>query len=40
MTFEIKISSFVNKLNPNNVNDTKPDIFLWDIFISDTISFF
>ena len=27
-------------VNPNNENDTKSDIFSWDIFKSDTIPFF
>ena len=26
-------------VNPNNGNETKPDIFLWDIFKSNVISF-
>ena len=32
MTFKI--------VNPNNGNETKSDIFPWDIFKSDAISFF
>ena len=28
------------KVNPNNGNETESDIFLWDIFKSDIISFF
>ena len=35
-----KYLSFMNKFNPNNANQTKSDIFLWDIFKSDVISFF
>ena len=27
------------KVNPNNGNETKLEIFLWDIFKSDVISF-
>ena len=27
----------MTKVNPNNRNETKSDIFLWDIFKSDTI---
>ena len=30
----------MTKVNPNNGNDAKSDTFLWDIFKSDTISFF
>ena len=30
----------MTEVNPNNENQTKSDIFLWDIFKSDTISFF
>ena len=30
----------MTKLNPNNKNESKSHIFLWDIFKSDTISFF
>ena len=30
----------MTKVNPNNGNETKSDIFPWDIFKSDTISFF
>ena len=29
----------MNKVNPNNGNEAKSDIFPWDIFKSDTISF-
>ena len=29
----------MTKVNPNNGNETKSDIFLWDIFKSNTISF-
>ena len=38
MTFKIKFLSFMTKVNPNNGNEIKPDIFSWDIFKSD-ISF-
>ena len=37
MTFEIEISQFYDYLKPNNGNETKPDIFSWDIFKSDII---
>ena len=30
----------MTKGNPNNGNETKSDIFSWDIFKSDVISFF
>ena len=30
----------MTKVKPNNGNETKSDIFPWDIFKSDTISFF
>ena len=30
----------MTKVNPNNGNKTKVDIFPWDIFKSDTISLF
>ena len=30
----------MTKVNPSNGNETKSDIFPWDIFKSDTISFF
>ena len=29
----------MTKINPNNGSETKTDIFPWDIFKSDTISF-
>ena len=29
--------SFVTKVNQNNGNETKSDLFTWDIFKSDTI---
>ena len=35
-----KFLSFMTKVNPNNGNETKSDIFPWDIFKSDTISFY
>ena len=37
MTFKIKISQFLTTLNPNNRNETKSDIFSWEIFKSDII---
>ena len=39
MTFKLKLLSFMTKVNPNNENETKSDIFLWNIFKSDVISF-
>ena len=30
----------MTNVNLNNGNETKPDIFPWDIFKSDSISFF
>ena len=30
----------MTKVNPNNANEAKSDIFPWNIFKSDTISFF
>ena len=30
----------MTKVNPNNEYETKPDIFPWDAFKFDTISFF
>ena len=39
MTFKIKFLSFMTKVNPTDGNETKSDIFSWDIFKSDTISF-
>ena len=30
----------MTKVNSNNGNETKSDIFPWEIFESDTISFF
>ena len=35
----MKFLSFITKVNPNNRNETKSDIFTWDRFKSDTISF-
>ena len=29
----------MTKVNPSNENETKSDIFLWDIFKSDTVYF-
>ena len=37
---KLKVLNFVTKMNPNNGNETKSDIFTWDIFKSDTMSFF
>ena len=34
---ESKFLSFVTKVNSNNENETKPDIFSWDIFKTDII---
>ena len=31
--------SFMTKMNPNNGNEKKSDVFPWDIFKTDTISF-
>ena len=30
----------MTKVSPNNGNETKSDIFPWDVFKSDKISFF
>ena len=30
----------MTKVNPNNGNETKSDIFPWDMFKSDAVSFF
>ena len=38
MTSKIEILSFVTKVNPNNGNETKSDIFSSDIFKPDTTS--
>ena len=35
-----KFLSFMTEVDPNNGNETKPGIFLWDIFKSDVIYFF
>ena len=40
MTFKIDFLSLMTKVSLNNGNDTKSDIFPWDIFKSDSISFF
>ena len=40
MNFKVEISQFfcqLYKVNPNNENQIKSDIFPWDIFKSDTI---
>ena len=37
---KLKVLNFMTKMNPNNGNETKSDIFTWDIFKSDTMSFF
>ena len=34
-----KFVSFMTTVNPNNRNETKSNIFPWDIFTSDTIPF-
>ena len=34
-----KFLSFMTKVNPSNGNETKLDIFSWDIFKTDTLSF-
>ena len=35
-----KFLSFMTKVNPNNGKETKSDIFPWDGFKPDNISFF
>ena len=35
-----KFLSFMTKVNPNNGKETKSDIFPWDAFKPDDISFF
>ena len=40
MTLKIKISCIMTKVNPNNGNETKLDIFPRGIFKSDATSFF
>ena len=40
MSLKTKFLSFVTNVNLNNGNETKSDIFPWDIFKSDSISFF
>ena len=39
MTFEIKFLSFMTKVNPSNEIKMKSDIFPWDTFKSDIISY-
>ena len=39
MTYKIEFLSFMTNVNLNNENETKSNIFPWDIFKSDTISF-
>ena len=34
-----KFLGFLTKVNPNNGNETKSEIFAWDMFKSDVISF-
>ena len=34
---KLKFLRFMTKVNPNNGNDTKSDIFSWDIFKSDIV---
>ena len=36
---KLKFLNFTTKVDPNNGNETKWDIFTWDIFKSDTITF-
>ena len=36
---KLKFLNFTTKVNTNNGNETKWDIFPWDIFKSDTIAF-
>ena len=36
----LKSLGFMTKVKPINGNETKSDFFRWDIFRSDTISFF
>ena len=33
MIFKIKVRNSMTKVNPKNANETKSDIFQWDIFI-------
>ena len=40
MTFKMKSFLFFTKVNSNNGNKTKSDIFPWDILKSDVISFY
>ena len=41
MSYKIqKFISFMTKVKPSNGNETKSDIFSWDIFKSNTISFY
>ena len=37
---QLKFLSFMTKVNPNNENETKSDIFPMDIFQFGTVSFF
>ena len=37
MTSKIEIFSFMTKVNVSNGNETKSDIFPWEIFKSDKI---
>ena len=37
MTLKLKFLNFMTQVNPNNGNETKSDIFPWDIFKSDII---
>ena len=37
---QLKFLSFMTKVNPNNENEAKSDIFPMDIFQFDTVSFF
>ena len=36
----IFLITFMTEVNLKNGNETKSDIFIWDIFKSDTLSFF
>ena len=39
MTCNIEVCQFMTKMNVNNRRERKLDIFPWEIFKSDTISF-
>ena len=40
MNFKKIFLSFMTKVNPKNGNETKSDVFPWEIFKSDVISIF